>query len=40
MGVLIVMLSPWSVMVMLWPFMLSVNVELVKVIFSTAWLLV
>ena len=33
-------LFPWSVMVMFWPFMLRVNVELVKVMFSTAWLLV
>ena len=39
-GELIVMLSPLSVMVIFWPFMLRVNVELVRVTFSTAWLLV
>lgn len=39
-GELIVRLSPWSVIVMFWPFTLRVSVELAKVMFSTAWLLV
>jgi hypothetical protein len=39
-GELIVMLSPRSVTVMFLPFTLRVSVELAKVMFSTAWLLV
>ena len=35
-GELIVRLSPWSDMVMFWPFTLRVSVELAKVMFSTA----
>ena len=39
-GELIVRLSPWSVIVMFCPFTLRVSVELAKVMFSMAWLLV
>ena len=39
-GELIVRLAPWSVIVMFWPLTFKVSVELSKVMFSTAWLLV